>query len=313
MYFSHAFKMSLLAQPASPGGATLDLATTGATSALTAGKIGIFDRSFSAINPTTAGSTAPFYIAQGSYYKTAGYSDLIGSHGGYQESVKSKMINPRFISRIFWIQAKTPVQQVVQIPVTCGLACDTTYRLRVDVKGSPALRYLSHNLYRVLDFYTGCCSTTNPTHVKDPVATIVDWKEQINSSPFFNQMVQARAYALKTTNTTTAANATAVSTTSATFVPNSFTGIFVGQRVVGTGIPANSFVTTVNGTTNITISYPVQATAPAASVFNALPIKYYNDLYGASGGVTTFSNTNTTVGTALQPTYVVCIDAICRL
>jgi hypothetical protein len=296
MYFSHAFKMSLLGtSPFSPSTAT-------ATSALTAGQIGLYNSSYAAVTYAAAATTQPFYIVQGSYYKSSGYSDTIGSHGGYQESVKSKLINPKYISRIFWIGAKAPVQQVVQIPVSCGLTCDTTYRLRVDVKGSPALRFLSHNIYRVLDSYTGCCSTTNPTYVKDPVATIVDWKEQINSSAYFNQMVQARAFALKTTNTTTAANATAVSTTSATFVPSSFTGIYVGQRVVGTGIPVNAYVTTVNGTTNITITYPTQATAPAASVFNTLSIKYYNDLYGANGGTTTFFNT--IVGNAVQPTYV---------
>jgi hypothetical protein len=282
MYFSHAFRKTLLAVPTEPGGVTLDASTTAATSALTAGELGLYNQSFGVIDYAALdGGKAPFYIVQGSYYKAAGYSDTIGTHGGYQESVKSKMINPKYITRLFWVAAKAPRQQVVQIPVTCGLTCDTTYRLRIDVKGSPALRFLSHNLYRVLDSYTGCCSTTNPGFVKDPVATIVNWKEQLNASPYFNNMVQARAFALKTTNTTTAANATSISTTSATFVPSSFTGIYVGQRVIGVDVPANAYVTTVNSTTNITISYPTQATAPAASVFNNKSLKYYNDLYGS--------------------------------
>jgi hypothetical protein len=285
MYFSHAFRKTLLAVETSAGNGTLDTTVSAATSALTAGELGLYNQSFGVID-FTGGSigtayTKPFYIVQGSYYKTAGYSDIIGTHGGYQESVKSKMINPKYITRLFWVAAKAPRQQVVQIPVTCGLTCDTTYRLRVDVKGSPALRFLSHNLYRVLDSYTGCCSTTNPGFVKDPVATIVNWKEQLNASPYFNNMVQARAFALKTTNTTTSANATSVSTTAATFVPGSFTGIYVGQRVIGVDVPANAYVTTVNGTTDITISYPTQATAPAASVFNAKSLKYYNDLYSS--------------------------------
>jgi hypothetical protein len=274
MYFSHAFRKTLLGVDAGSG--VLDTSTS-ATSALTAGELGLYTQSFSPItfaaNSIGTGYTKPFYIVQGSYYKTAGYSDTIGTHGGYQESVKSKMINPKYITRLFWIAAKAPRQQVVQIPVTCGLTCDTTYRLRVDVKGSPALRFLSHNLYRVLDSYTGCCSTTNPGFVKDPVATIVNWKEQLNASPYFNNMVQARAFALKTTNTTTAADATSISTTAATFVPSSFTGIYVGQRVIGDDVPANAYVTDVDGTTDITISYPTQATAPAASVFNAKSLK----------------------------------------
>ena len=378
MYFSHAFKMSLLGtNPFTPS-------TTTATTGLTAGQIGLYDSSYAALSYAATASTKPFYIVQGSYYKSSGYSDTIGSHGGYQESVKSKLINPRYISRIFWVQSKAPVQQVVQIPVSCGLTCDTTYRLRVDVKGSPALRFLSHNIYRVLDSYTGCCDPTNPTFVKDPVATIVDWKEQINSSAYFNQLVQARAYALKTTDTSTAANAIWSTVNAVAYAPTTYTNILPGQRVINAttaaNLPANSFVfskqnasqtTATHSATGVTITtstytataggtsflaltgvgaaitgagfpagsyisaytsgtaftitfptqttaptisgtitaspcvilqYPTQATAPAAANFNAVSFKYYNDLYGANGGTTTFFNT--IVGTALQPTYV---------
>jgi hypothetical protein len=284
MYFNHAFRKTLLGVDA--GSATLSVATGGtavATSALTAGQLGIYNQSFGYIDPAGAGTKAPFYLVQGSYYKTAGYSDIIGSHGGYQESVKSKMINPKYITRLFWIQNKAPRQQVVQIPITCGLTCDTTYRLRIDVKGSPALRFLSHNLYRVLDSYTGCCSTTNPGFVKDPTATIVNWKEQLNASPYFNNMVQARAFALKVSTTSTAANATATTTTTATFALTAYTSVYEGQRITSTatGFPANAFVTTVNGTTSITISFPTQASAPAVALFNAITVKFYTDLYGS--------------------------------
>ena len=141
-------------------------------------------------------------------------------------------------------------------------------------------------MYRTLDSYTGCCDTTDPTLQKDPVVTLINWADQINTSLIFNTMVQARVYKLAVSTTSTAANASAVSTTQATFVPTAFTSIVVGQKVVGAGIPANSFVTTVNGTTNITITFPAQQTAPLASVFNAIAsLKFYNDLY--SGAVNT--------------------------
>jgi hypothetical protein len=278
--------MTLLGQPTTTGGSTLDVLTSGATTALTSGEIGIFNTSYNAINPSTAGSSSPFYIVQGSYFT----NDLIGSHGGYKESVKSKLINPKYISRIFWTQARTAVQQVVQIPVTCGLTCDTTYRLRVDVKGSPALRFLSHNLYRVLDSYTGCCSTTNPGYTKDPVATVLNWKEQLNSSPFFNNMVEARAFALKTTQAATS-TVTAATTTSVVLGSAAFTtanGVGLGQRVVGTGIPANAFVTAFTSGTSVTITYPVQATAP--SISSTVSIKFYNDLYMAQSMTTPVIN-----------------------
>ena len=259
-------------------GLSVPLLATGSTASLTAGQVGFFSPEGTAVQ---AASAKPFIIAQGSYYNSDKISPALG---GYKESVKTKMINPKYISRVIKVTAKAPRQMVVQVPVTCGLACDTTYRLRVDVKGSPALRFLSHNMYRVLDSYTGCCDVNDPTLQKDPVKTLTNWADQINLSPIFNTMVQARVYKLAVTNTTTSANATSINTTQATFVPGAFTSIAVGQKVVGTGIPANSFVTTVNGTTNITITYPAQQTAPAASVFNALSIKYYNDLYSGAAG-----------------------------
>jgi hypothetical protein len=253
MYFSHAFRKTLLGVDA--GSATLDAVTSGTTSALTAGQLGLFNQSFTAINYAGSVTKAPFYIVQGSYYKTAGYSDTIGAHGGYQESVKSKMINPKYITRLFWVQAKAPTQQVVQIPVTCGLTCDTTYRLRIDVKGSPALRYLSHNLYRVLDSYTGCCSTTNPGFVKDPVATIVNWKEQLNASPYFNNMVQARAYKFKGNFIVSGFGSPTVSSATLTFNTSTNTmGVALGQRIVGSTLPANSFVTAMTTTATATHS-----------------------------------------------------------
>jgi hypothetical protein len=275
MYFSHAFRKTLLGVDA--GNATLDVVTSGTTSALTAGELGLFDQSFTVIDYTATTTTKPFYIVQGSYYKTAGYSDIIGSHGGYQESVKSKMINPKYITRLFWVQSKAPAQQVVQIPISCGLTCDTTYRLRIDVKGSPALRFLSHNLYRVLDSYTGCCSTTNPGFVKDPTVTIVNWKEQLNASPYFNNMVQARAYKFVVATAATAVNTASTSQVTIT-VTN--TSMLPGQRIIGGGLPANSFITALVSTTGIVVKYPVQAVAPTVNA--TATYSTFSDLYAAN-------------------------------
>lgn len=272
-------------------GSSVSLASSGTTAALTAGQLGFFNSKTYAALLTP--STTPFIIAQGSYFT----QDKIGPvHGGYQESVKSKVINPHYISRVIKVNAKTPVNQVVKVSVGAGVTADATYRLRLDVKGSPALRFLNHQLYRTVDAYTGCANTTNPTYVRDAVSTLLLWKDAINSYPTIKDMIQARVYKLAVTNTTTGANATAVSTTQATFVPGSFTSIAVGQKVVGTGIPANAFVTTVNGTTNVTITYPTQATAPAASVFNAKSIKYYNDIYSTSGVVAYIPGTQSESG-----------------
>ena len=262
------------------GASGVSVLTAGSTASLAAGQIGFFSPDGVAVQSASA---KPFMIAQGSYFLNDKISPALG---GYKESVKTKMINPKYISRVVKIVAKSPRQMVVNVPiVNNGLACDTTYRLRIDVKGSPALRFLSHNMYRTLDSYTGCCSTVDPTLLKDPVPTLLNWADQINLSPIFNTMVSARVYKLAVKNTTTAADATSASTTSAVFAAGAATSIALGQKVVGTSIPANSFITNLSGTT-VTITYPLQQTAPAVSVFNNKEIKYYTDVYsGATGTV----------------------------
>lgn len=282
---------------------TTSLNKTDGTASLSAGQLGIYNQNFSIIDYTGAGTKAPFYIVQGSYYTT----DTIGAHGGYKESVKSKMINPKYISRIFWVQAKSPVQQVVQLFSTptasggnVGLNADTTYRLRIDVKGSPALRFLSHNIYRVMDSYTGPASATNPTYQKDPVATLLDWKEQITMSPYFNQLVQARVYKSAGASSAAASNAnlgkSSVDITWAT-IPSYAA---VGQRVTGTNIPANAFITAISSNT-ATVTYPTQSDIP--SIGGTVTVSFFNDLYGSNGGyVTPYTNIAATSGQ--MPTYV---------
>jgi hypothetical protein len=289
MYFPHAFRKSFL-----PASATL--ATTGTTAALTAGQIGCFTPDGVTCLSGSSATAKPFIIAGGSYFS----QDKIGPvHGGYKESWKSKMINPKYISRVIKVTAKSPLQNVIQVPVTCGLPCDTTYRLRVDVKGSPALRFLSHNLYRVLDSYTGCCSTSDPTLQKDPIVTLLNWADQINLSPIFNTMVQARVYSLATT---LSATGSVTATTTQTTIPmSSTTGVLIGQKAVGTGIPANSFVTTVTSNTSIVIKYPTQDAAP--TIGSSVSIKFYSDLYSGAQGTYGYPATSAG-GSATVPTYI---------
>jgi hypothetical protein len=297
MYFPNAFKKTFL--PAVTGG-TLTVNTSAATSALAAGEVGLYSQAYANLSTATASSLSvntPFYIVMGSYFTSDKISPALG---GYKESIKSKLINPKYVTRFFTVDAKQPRQQVVKVAVTnCGLACDTTFRLRIDVKGSPALRFLSHNIYRTMDSYTGCCDTDNPTYKKDPVVTLLNWKDQINASPYLNNMIQARVYKLVTTLSATGA---VTATTSQTTIPmSSTTGVLVGQHVVGTGIPANAFVTTVTANTSIVIKYPVQAAAPTIGA--SVSMKFYSDLYNdvTSLGLPTIVGTATYIaGTGTQ-------------
>ena len=189
MYFNHAFRKSFL--PITSQGAIALVTSSGSSTAdLTAGEIGAFTPNGQA--GAGAASTKPFILAQGSYFT----KDKIGPfHGGYQESVKSKVINPRYITRVFHVDAATAQNQIVQV-CAGSLECGKTYRLRLDLKGSPALRFLSHNIYRTLDAFTGCCtddcSATCTGAIVDPTIAIILWAKQIVNSPILNQMVKVQ-------------------------------------------------------------------------------------------------------------------------
>lgn len=60
------------------------------------------------------------------------------------------------------------VQPVFEVTAGIGqncckeFLCDETYYIRIDVKGSPALRFLNHNAYWNIYYYTGCCNDQTP-------------------------------------------------------------------------------------------------------------------------------------------------------
>jgi hypothetical protein len=129
----------------------------------------------------------PLILASGSLYS----QDKIGSHGGYLESNKSKIINPKYINRFYRVDPNQAQQNVINIgftPFTDGTGgscekeflCDETYSLRIDVKGSPALRFLNHNAYLTVEAYTGCCpvGALAPTPV-DGTLVMIQWAQAI--------------------------------------------------------------------------------------------------------------------------------------
>ena len=69
--------------------------------------------------------------------------------------------------------------------------CGETYSLRLDVKGSPALRFLNHNAYATVDFYTGCCApdAISPTPV-DSTLVMIGWANAIINNPIISPFIQ---------------------------------------------------------------------------------------------------------------------------
>ena len=277
MYFPNAFRKSFL--PAST-----TLASSGSTAALTAGQIGFFDaKTFAAVTA----QAAPFILAQGSYFA----SDKIGPvHGGYKESVKSKVINPKYISRLIKVSAKAAVNQIVKVEANAcaGLACDSTIRLRLDVKGSPALRFLNHQLYQTLDAYTGCCDVNNAAI--DHTVALLKWADQINEEPLVKEFVQAKVW-LETTASVaidpTAGSATIV-------IANADRAVFAaGEKVVHASLAPNSIVVSVGaadsasaGNANVVLSVAaVSSTNGNAALFTAQTTAGYTPATSSLGSV----------------------------
>jgi hypothetical protein len=246
MYFPNAFRKSFL--PAST-----TLASSGGTDALTAGQIGFFDaKSYQVVSA----QAAPFILAQGSYFA----ADKIGPvHGGYKESVKSKVINPKYISRLIKVTSDAAQNQIVSVdPSAATIYSDNTYRLRLDVKGSPALRFVSRNLYDTLDGFSGCDTVAGTTNTVDQNVVLLKWKDQINESLLLKEFVVAKVW-----NMTTASVAIDPTAASATIVvANADAALFqVGEKVVHASLAGASYVVSVgaadsasSGNANVVLS-----------------------------------------------------------
>lgn len=197
-YFNHAFNKAFLLEDFTAK-ANGRLGTTG--NQLAKGELALVDaKTWQILDTVTPPSTCcNIVIANGALYQ----SDKIGPfHGGYQESNKSKEINPKYVSRIYTVEANLPQQMVVNVgstpyttsegtPDCCKeFLCGETYNLRLDIKGSPALRFLNHNAYLTVSAYTGCCpdGSIAPTPV-DSTLVMIDWASQIVNSPLISPFV----------------------------------------------------------------------------------------------------------------------------
>lgn len=185
-YFSHAYQKVMI-------GNSLKT-TVGSLTDLTAGQLGVVGMNHKTIkitDVTTASyATHPMvYLAQGSFHTV----DEVGMHSGYLRPVKSKGINPKYVSKVWVSDAKDAQNNIWHVcSDNCNLECDTTYRLRIDVKGSRVLGALQRNLYFNVDAYTGCC-TDDPV---DPITVLLQWANGINENPLGKPFVQASVVGL---------------------------------------------------------------------------------------------------------------------
>ncbi len=169
-YFNHAFKKSFLVTQGSE---------EVATQKLEAGQIGIYSKDWIATNPQEAfKQKGPGYFAVGSLHLEPGADinsttkDRIGNnpgHGGYTETSKTKGINARYITGLRVIDIDEGALPSAQISVGNKCApCGENLFLRMDVKGSPALRFLNHNAYAIGDSSGDAAAGDVPSLCCDP-------------------------------------------------------------------------------------------------------------------------------------------------
>tara|TARA_R100001198_G_C5236647_1_gene214450 strand:- start:361 stop:1575 length:1215 start_codon:yes stop_codon:yes gene_type:complete len=183
-YFNHAFVKSFVV-------AEVDATANTATSALPAGTLGLVDSSDWQTIATangTLGNNGLLYLVQGNY-QTA---DSIGNnpgHGGYSESVKSKGINPKYINALWKGACVNPVVATAQVSIGKDCApCGETQYVRVDIKGSPALRFLNKNVYAIGDSGSVCCAS-GQTHV-DPAVALATIGRMLLADPVVKPFIQ---------------------------------------------------------------------------------------------------------------------------
>lgn len=189
---------------------TVDLTKTGQISAddnYGVGSFGFFDpETWLSIDPTAMinyPSCCPLVLVSAPVIT----KDKIGPFaGGYMETNKSKIINPKFVQKIYSVLSCEPQQAVLSIgktpnpdtsACTFEFLCNETYYLRVDIKGSPALRFMNHQAYQNIFAYTGCCSATQLASGNlsvDPTLVYINFAKQIIGNPYLSPFVAPVVY-----------------------------------------------------------------------------------------------------------------------
>lgn len=222
-YFNHAFTKrflgtggNLVPAPGQPIAATAGFITnsgitTTQLSELAPGYYGFFTKDYVSVDATTVlPNCCPLILASSSLLAKDKLNQYIG---GYRETNKSKVINPKYVQEAYVVEECLPKQAVVSVgntpqtsPAGPGtdpvnfqggtkeanccfeFLCGETYYLRIDVKGSPALRFLNHNAYQTVMAYTGCCSGPTPTLV-DSTLVMIEWAKAIVINNYIKDLI----------------------------------------------------------------------------------------------------------------------------
>lgn len=193
-YFNHAFQKVMWG-----GGATgyIDNAGDDSVDLLSIHGVGAVTFADQALAGWPSVATAPTGGEPLTLLATSLYqNDKVGPfHGGYQETTKSKMINPKFINKFYRVDSNAGQTHIIGVGATPNLDltlgtccpeffCNEDYNVRFDLKGSPALRLLNHNAYELACAFTGCCAGPTPELV-DPALVMQEWVDYVALDPIF--------------------------------------------------------------------------------------------------------------------------------
>lgn len=208
-YFNHAFHKVFNGQSETDPNGFINTAGT-LTTQLEKGEFGFFNPrawgsgTVAAAVAGAATTACPLVLVAGSIYQ----NDKIGPfHGGYAETSKSKIINPKYITAFYGVTPHDPQPMTIsvgQTPFTDGqencqkdFICGNNYYLRVDLKGSPELRFLSRNSYYTAMAYTGCCPALSEGETPpavDPTTVYIQWATALMNSPLIAPFISISIY-----------------------------------------------------------------------------------------------------------------------
>jgi hypothetical protein len=110
------------------------------------------------------------------------------------------VINPRYIRETYKVNSNAATPAVLELGGTDDneegnpacikeFLCGETYYLRVEVKGTSALRFANHDLYQTVDASGGCCADPSIPVAVDPTVIYLQWATRIAENPYLKDFV----------------------------------------------------------------------------------------------------------------------------
>lgn len=314
-YNPYSFRKVYMCAPTAGGGGLLGSGVTivnagVATSALTAGQIGVYPVAQTGLygTSTVTGSNSDIAIVQGSYHTIDQITKWIGGLQMTQKSTKIKLGNvTKFSKKTAVVGSKQVVtagwdQTVTGLTALVGpvFQAAKTYRLRVDLQGSPIMRAFARNAYYDVEAYTGCAPTTcnsgcTQTMV-DPVTVMLQWKDGINQHPWLPSFIKPQVFYNNSGTKTEVFSAYDTS---------------IG---VGSGTYVSTGVTTLAATIQLT-DVSVQQTFPAATYtptdfYELAPLLILASLRMDDGSDANPCQVQTTINTSVPNMFTVITPAV---